>query len=159
VEVPPRIKTINATKRAMVTIFLTGRKFLILDPLSREEKFNQDYFMAVDAPELSKENMNAERKVRKNRLFVHINNSMCHNGRKIRVYLPRKTLTRVPDPVDLPDLSPSDFWTFGYAKEQTKNQISRSENDLEDKLTEVGRPFGESSFNQCSTSGCQDWNG
>jgi hypothetical protein len=50
VEVPPRMKTTNATKEAIVTIFLTGGKFLIFDPLSREEKFNQNHFLAVAAP-------------------------------------------------------------------------------------------------------------
>jgi hypothetical protein len=44
---------------------------------------------------------------------------------------------KLPHPVHPPDRSPCDFWFFGYVKERMKNQIITSEDDLEDKLTEV----------------------
>jgi hypothetical protein len=37
-----------------------------------------------DVSELSKENTNAKQRVGNNQLVVHIDKSMCHNGRKIR---------------------------------------------------------------------------
>jgi hypothetical protein len=42
----------------MVTMFFTGAKLLVLDVFHREEKFNQNHFLAAIAPELSKENSN-----------------------------------------------------------------------------------------------------
>jgi histone-lysine N-methyltransferase SETMAR len=135
--VPPRTRTTIGTKRAMVTIFFTGAKLLVLDMLPRDQKFNQDHFLAAIAPHLSSENSNARRRVDKKELLVHMDNSMCHNGRKIREYFARKNMTRLPHPAYSPDLSPCDFWFFGYAKERMKDRVVTDEDDLEDKLTEV----------------------
>jgi hypothetical protein len=42
-----------------------------------------------------------------------------------------------PYPVYSPDLSPCDFWFFGHAKEQLKDQLIMDKSDLEDKLTDI----------------------
>jgi hypothetical protein len=63
VQVQPRPKTTTATKRAMVTQFFTEMKFSVLRALPREQNFNQDHFLAMTTPELSKKNTNAKRKV------------------------------------------------------------------------------------------------
>jgi hypothetical protein len=39
-EIGPKTKATIATKRAMVTIFFTGMKLLVLNVLPQEEKFN-----------------------------------------------------------------------------------------------------------------------
>jgi hypothetical protein len=74
VEVPPRTKTTTTSQTAMVALFSTGTKLLVLDVLSREQQFNQDHFLAMTALELSKENMNAKRRVGKNQLVLHMDN-------------------------------------------------------------------------------------
>jgi hypothetical protein len=137
VEVPPRTKTTTATKMAMVTLFFAGTKFRTLSVLPREQKFNKDHFLAMIAPELSKENTNPKWRVDKNQLVVRMDNFMCHNGCMIRDSFARKTLVRVPRPVYSPDLSPCDFRFVGHAKQRMKNKIITSEGDLEDMLTEV----------------------
>jgi hypothetical protein len=71
-------------------------KLLVLDVLTRELKFNQDHFLAMTALELSKENMDAKRKVGKNQPVEHTHNSVCHNGRKIREDFARKNDERSP---------------------------------------------------------------
>jgi hypothetical protein len=73
-----------------VTIFFTGTKLLDLDVLPREQKFNQDHSLTAIAPELSKEILNAKWRVDKKQLIVHMDNFMCHNGRKIQEYFTRK---------------------------------------------------------------------
>jgi hypothetical protein len=116
VEVLPRTKAIYATKRALATIFFTGTKFLVLNLLLRERKFYRGHLLVIMAPESSKENARAKRRADKNKLVTHMNDSICHNGPKIREYFALKTITRVLHPVWSPDLSPYDFWLFGYAK-------------------------------------------
>jgi hypothetical protein len=66
-----------------------------------------------------------------------MDNSMCHDGRKIQEYFARKKMTRTPLPVYSPDLPPCDLWFFGYAKEQLKDQLITNESDLEDNLTDI----------------------
>jgi hypothetical protein len=46
-------------------------------------------------------------------------------------------MTSVPHSVYSPELSPCDFWFFGDAKERMKDQTITSNDDPEDKLTEV----------------------
>jgi hypothetical protein len=65
-------------------LFFTGTKLLVLDVLPREEKFNQNHFLAVIAAELSKENSDAKRRIDKKQLVVHMDKSMRHNRRKIQ---------------------------------------------------------------------------
>jgi hypothetical protein len=158
VEVPPRTKTIAATKKAMVTIFLTGTKLMVLDILRRKQKFNQDHFLAVIAPEISNENTSAKGRVHTNQLVVHTDKSICCHERKIREHFARKTTMRVSHSFYSLDFSPFSIWFFGHAKERMKDQIVTSENNLEDKLTKARGLLVETSLNHCSTSGYQDWN-
>lgn len=88
-EVRPRTKSTIAPKRTMVTIFFTGTKLLVLGIVSREEKFNQNHFLAVIAPELSKENSDAKRRIDTKQLVVHMDKSMRHNWSKIQYYFDR----------------------------------------------------------------------
>jgi hypothetical protein len=104
-EVPPRTKITDTTKRVLAVIFFTGTKLLVLNVLPRERKFTHNHFPPIIAPELSKKNTNAKRRVGKSKLAGHRNNPMCHNWRKIREYFTRQTITRVSHPV----YSPSDF--------------------------------------------------
>jgi hypothetical protein len=76
-EEPSTTKITIAAKRAMVIIFFTGTKLLVLDVLPREEKSNQNHFLADIAPELSKKSSNAKRRIDKTQSIVHTDNSMC----------------------------------------------------------------------------------
>jgi hypothetical protein len=42
-----------------------------------------------------------------------------------------------PSSISSPDLSPYDFWFFGYAKGQLKDQLITDNSDLGDKLTAI----------------------
>jgi hypothetical protein len=83
-EVATKTKATLVTKKAIVTIFFTGTKLLILGILPRERKFNQGYFLAFVAPRLSKENTRARRRVDMKQLFGHIDNSKCHDVGRIQ---------------------------------------------------------------------------
>jgi hypothetical protein len=108
--------------------------------------------LATTAPDSSKKTMKAKRKVDKNQLVEHMDSFMCHDRRKILESFAWETITRVRHPVYSTDLSPCDFWFFGYAKERMKNQIITSEDDLENKLIKVWEtvcgPLLESVFDE-----------
>jgi hypothetical protein len=83
-----------------------------LQCISPRKEIQTELFTAVIAPELSKENSNYKRRVDKTELIAHMDNSMCHNGRKIQEYFARKN-DENPHPVYSPDLLPCDSWFFG----------------------------------------------
>jgi hypothetical protein len=84
---------------------------------SREEKSNQDHFLAAITPELSRDSSNSKRRFDKKEQTEQTDNSMCHNWRKIQEYFVIKQITRALHPVSSLDLSPCDVWFFGYVKE------------------------------------------
>jgi hypothetical protein len=84
---------------------------------------------------------------------------MCHNERKIQEYFAGKKMTRAAHPVYSPFLSPCDFWLFGYAKEELKDQLITDESDLENKLTDIWEHFVQTFFNQSPLNGWKDWSG
>jgi hypothetical protein len=59
-------------------------------------EFNPDHFLAAIEPELSKENSNSKGRVDRKELIVHMDNSMCHNERKIQDYFARKMMRTLP---------------------------------------------------------------
>jgi hypothetical protein len=69
--------------------------------------------------------------------IMYLDHSVCYNGRKIPEHFARTKMTRTPHPVYFSDLSPSDFWFFGYAKEQLKDQPTTDETGLEGKLADI----------------------
>jgi hypothetical protein len=54
-----------------VILFFTETELLVRGVLLREEKFNQDHFLAAIAPELLKENSNSKRRVGKKTNRAH----------------------------------------------------------------------------------------
>jgi hypothetical protein len=67
-------------------------------------------------------------------MFVHMDNSMCHNGRKITDEISDAKLERLLYPPYSPYLSPCDFWLFGMLKHKTKDQAFQT---IEEIVTTV----------------------
>jgi hypothetical protein len=55
-------------------------------------------------------------------LIAHMDNSICHNGRQITKKMQSERIRWAPYLADSPDLSPCDFWLFGFLKEKLKEQ-------------------------------------
>jgi hypothetical protein len=89
----------NCPQKSCDNHIFTGTKLLVFSALPRQQKLNQDHFLAMIAPELPKENTNAKPGVNKKPLVVHIGSSICHDGRKSPENFARQTITRVPHPV------------------------------------------------------------
>jgi hypothetical protein len=51
-----------------------------------------------------------------------MDNSMCHNGRKVTDEFDNRKLQRVAHSSYSPDLSPCDFWRFGTLKQKIKDR-------------------------------------
>jgi histone-lysine N-methyltransferase SETMAR len=52
-----------------------------------------------------------------------MDNSMCHNGRKVIDELENLKLVRVVHPPYSRDLSPCDFWLFGMLKQKIQDRV------------------------------------
>jgi hypothetical protein len=64
---------------------------------------------------------------------IHVNDSACHNGHKITSQLTVADIARASHPPYSPDLSPWDFWLFGFLNES----IEGMELSIEDQIVEA----------------------
>jgi hypothetical protein len=102
----------------------------VLEALPKDTKFNQDYFIKHIFPELYTEKTRISRKTGFPVFSVHIDNSMCYNGRKVSDIFTRRRIERAPHPRYSPDISPCDFWLFGNLKHKMKDQEFESQQGI-----------------------------
>jgi hypothetical protein len=77
--------------------------------------------------------------------LVHLDNSMCHNGRKITEEVSDAKLECLPHPAYSLDLSSCDFWLFGMLKEKMKDRAFQTVKEILDAITLIwnGVSFGQ----------------
>jgi histone-lysine N-methyltransferase SETMAR len=109
-EVISRTRKEMGVKRTLFTIFFTNRNVLIAEYVPTGQKYSQDYFMSDILPELEREKLRYKRRKQGVTLYVHMDHSKSHDGRKIRATFDTRSLVRSPHPPYSPDLSPCDFW-------------------------------------------------
>jgi hypothetical protein len=73
-------------------------------------------------PDLKMTNMNFHRRKTGRTFWVHMNNSMCHNGSKITSKFAKHHLSRMPHPPYSPDTSPCDLWLFGLSERESSEE-------------------------------------
>jgi hypothetical protein len=124
----------------MLTIFFSGAKLISLQALLPGTNFTQEYFVNNVLLDIVDERTRIFKRIRRHEFFVHMDNSMCHNGRMVTEELGRLKLDRVPHLPYSPDLSPCDFWLFGILKDKIKDRLFRT---IEEIITAVHRVWSE----------------
>lgn len=133
-DVIPIISQKIDSKKTMVTVFFTGTELLVCDCLPKREKYNGEYFTTNILPQLSQEKSRRARRKPKQKLLIHMDNSRCHNNQKVTNYLESNHMERIPHPPYSPDISPCDFWLFGYLKECLKEKLYDTEEELVNEI-------------------------
>jgi hypothetical protein len=82
-EVIPRTQQTIDVKKTMIMLFFTARQLILLDVLPKGSKFNQQYFIDYLFPDLKTANQNFRRRMALATFWVHMNNSIGHNGSKV----------------------------------------------------------------------------
>jgi hypothetical protein len=107
--VVPRIRRDIFRQKTVLTIFFTSRRLLVLKPLPKGTKLNQNYFIDAILPRLYNEKRRISRKDGFQAFSAHTDTSMRYNGNKISKNLAKGSIERVPHPLYSPDMSPCDF--------------------------------------------------
>jgi hypothetical protein len=81
--VPSRCEQEIQAKKKMITVFFTPTQLLVLDALPHGQTFIQNYFITEVLPMLQEENVRFRRKHSGGTVFLHMDNSRCHNSKKI----------------------------------------------------------------------------
>jgi hypothetical protein len=138
-DIIPRTRQAIGKKKTMITSLFTGRKLTVLNILPKRSKFNQLYFVNYIFPDLEKQNVNSHRGIPQATFWVHMVNSMCHNGSEVTSKFEKHHVSRLPHPLCSPDMSPEDFWLFGIGmlKGVLKDHDFNSSDEIEEVTTKV----------------------
>jgi hypothetical protein len=98
---PPSYENEIQAKTTMITAFFIPTRLSIPDPLRHGQRFTQDYFRTEVLFMLHEENVRFRRKHSDSHFRRHINNSRCHNGKKITVEIKDQKIARAPHHVTL----------------------------------------------------------
>jgi histone-lysine N-methyltransferase SETMAR len=136
----------------MLTVFFASRRLIVLEALPKGTRCTQHYFISDILPDLDGENRRYRRNNPGQEMFLLMDNTKCHNAKKITGKLQKKHITREAHPPYSPDLSPCDVWFFGMVKQKIKDrefcsvqEILRSLSDAWSDLTfeDIQRVFLE----------------
>jgi hypothetical protein len=103
--------------------FFCDAKLISLQALPSDARFTQEYFINTILPDIVHERGQIFRRVHQGAVFVHMENSTCHLGRKVTGELKILRFDSVPNPPDSRDLSPCDFLLFGMLKQSVKDRV------------------------------------
>jgi histone-lysine N-methyltransferase SETMAR len=123
----------------MMTIFFSSAKLISLQALPLGASFTQEYFINTIRSDIVHESGQIFRRVHRGDLFVHIDNSMYHNDRKVTDELEVLKLDRVPHPPYSPDLTLCDFWLFDMLKQTIKDRVFQTIEEILDAIRHVWR--------------------
>jgi hypothetical protein len=79
----PRARQAVGAKKAMIMVFSTAKKLIVLDVLPRGSTFNHLYFINNVCPDLKTANMIFRHQKTGSPFWVHMELSICHNGSKV----------------------------------------------------------------------------
>ena len=91
--------------------------------------FNSEYFINQILEQINCKT-SEERETVGQKLILHFDNARPHTSKKVMDYLKENSMIRAPQPPYSPDIAPSDFYLFGYIKDQLKGCIFNSKEDL-----------------------------
>ncbi len=135
--VPPRVRPDISSRKRMVTIFFTGLSCVCVDVMPHGNKFNSDYFCDNILEILKKNGRKGSKKKTLRKMKIHMDNCRIHNSRATSIKIENMKLERAPHPPYSPDISPLDFWFFGYAKGKLAGMTFDTEYELEAEIKKI----------------------
>ena len=127
VEKPKRL--ISDEKIMIFTAFSTAGLILI-EMLPRGQRFNSTYMCEIILPKL-RQKIKEHPEIKSNiRPILHMDNAKPHNSQKTQEKIEELGFSRLPQPRYSPDLSPNDFFLYGYIKEKLENKFHSTPAEL-----------------------------
>jgi histone-lysine N-methyltransferase SETMAR len=113
-EVPVRIKQTIDTDKCLLSVLWSANGIHSLVDIPKRESDNSSFFCFVVVPSLVEDICSGSRRRSLKGFYVHLDNARPHNSRKSNDCLQGTKARRMPQPAYSPDLTPSDFFLFGF---------------------------------------------
>ena len=133
-EVPTSTQKKIDSEKIMLTMFFNGNSLLCIDFLPKGKKYNQRYFIDNIIEEIIKNTNEDEDQLDLDQMMIHMDNCKVHKGNLVQQKLNNLKLKSIPHPPYSPDISPCDFWLFGYLKKYLEDKEIKSEHQLKTQI-------------------------
>ena len=104
----------------MLTVFFSAREFVLIDLMSQGQKSNSKYMCDNVLSKIECNFAKMRGKTKSEGTFLHMDNAKPHNPQRTKAYIEYIGMKRVPHPAYSSDISPSDYWLFGFLKRNLK---------------------------------------
>ena len=120
----------------IITVFWNPNRIVLVNSLSKGEKFNFLYFMNNILENLSELGGGFPDRNGK-KLNVHVDNARPHTSKNTIRYMEAHGMKKVPHPAYSPDLAPCDFFLFGHVKKLLQGQSFQTRDELFSEITQI----------------------
>jgi histone-lysine N-methyltransferase SETMAR len=117
-EVPVRIKQTIDAEKCLISILWSVKGIHSLIDIPKGESYNSVFFCNAVVPSLVANICSDQRRRSLKGFYVHLDNARPHNSHQSNDCLQSTKAQRMPQPAYSPDLAPSDFFLFGFLKQQ-----------------------------------------
>lgn len=124
-------------RKILVTVIWGIKGFYIIDFLPEGESFNTPYYIDNILNPLADQKVTIWPSSRTKRMWLHLDNCRVFNSKMSFQKYDEYGFKRPPQPAYSPDVAPSDFFLFGFAKNSLKGQKFTSLEDFKEKLIEI----------------------
>jgi hypothetical protein len=144
--VPTRpIKKIDS-KKSMFTLLFSGYGLLVLDSLPKGCKMNSQYFCDVVLGEAKRAVTTIAGESGIELMKIHMDNCKVHNSAKTTERLDEFQITRLPHPAYSRDISPCDFWFFGWTKNELQGKQFQGPDEVRIFLSDLWRDLEQNTL-------------
>lgn len=150
---PSRARRMISSKKAMLTIVWTKKEIFFVDLLPKGTKFCSNYYLHNILEPLV-DIINPPEKRSKTIIHFHQDNARPHTANCIKEFCSENNIKVLPQPPYSPDITPSDFFLFGYIKDKLKGEFFDDENELLHKVEEICNEISPTKLKQVFNTWC-----
>jgi hypothetical protein len=136
-ELPPKMKRMISSKKTMVSAYFSPCGFASVEFLPMGQKYNPQFFTETVLPSIEKKFAECRPKLRTTVTHVHVDNAKPDTSKMSIEKIEELSFILVPQPPYFPDLTPGDFFLFGYLKQHLEGKHFTREDQVIAAVREV----------------------
>jgi hypothetical protein len=126
-----------SSRKTMISAYFTRQRFVSIEALPETERFNSEFFTGTILPSLVRSVSLLRPKMQAQGYWLHIDSAKPYNSVLSLHKTEELGFTRLPQSPYSPDLTPCDFFLFGYLKKEPQGMNFRCQNGVISAMTAI----------------------
>ena len=136
-EGPEEVSSTLGIQKVMLTVIWGVNGMYVIDFLPLSTSYNSSYFNPNVLNVLCEKRTEIWSQSQNKFIWLHLDNSMVHNSRACSQKVDQIRFKRTPYPPYSPDIAPSDYFLFGFLKDNLKGLKFDDLDELKEKVIEI----------------------